>query len=67
MRGGGQAAADLIDRDDEILFRIERPVRPDISLLHDLVRAGEPSRNEDGVALRLVQHAVRRVRDAARP
>ena len=49
VRRGGQPITNLIDDDDEILVRIECVFIADIYLLDDLVSAGVPRGNKNGV------------------
>src|ERR1700730_832684 len=49
VRRGGKTVADLIYDNDQILLRVERAAVTDIHLLDDLVGAGIPGGNEDGV------------------
>ena len=65
VRRGGETAADLIDDDDEILGGIECTAVADVNLLNDLVGAGVPGGNEDGVIFGSVERAERSVGELA--
>ncbi len=65
MRRGGEAVADLIDDDDEILVGIERTATSRVHLLHDFARAGIPSGNEDSVVFCRIERAERGVGELA--
>src|SRR5207249_588848 len=60
-----KTVADLIDDDDEILVGIERTAFTDIDLLDDLVGAGVPGGNEDGVVFGGTERAESSVGECA--
>src|SRR5437868_4080534 len=61
----GKTAANLIHGNDEIFVGIERVTLADIHLLDDLVGAGVPSGNENGVILGGIKRAVSSVGECA--
>ena len=65
VRRGRTTVANLIDDDDEILVRIERPARTDVNLFDDLVSAGVPGRDENGIVFGRVERAESRVGERA--
>src|SRR3984885_4560890 len=65
VRRGGKTIADLINDDDEILAGIEGVALADIYLLHDLVCAGVPGGNEDGIVFRSIELAESSVGELA--
>src|SRR5450631_1839517 len=66
VRRGGKPTANLIDDDDEILVGIERTALTDIYLLDDLVCAGIPGGDEDGVGFPGIELAEGCVGEVAR-
>src|SRR5262245_51798298 len=67
VRRAGETVADLIDDDDEVGLRIECTPLTDVYLLYDLVGAGVPGGNHDGVVLGGVELAESDVGQAAFP
>ena len=65
VRRGGKTIADLIDDNDEILVGIERAALTDINLLNDLVGAGVPRRDKDGVIVGGIERAEGSVGECA--
>jgi hypothetical protein len=65
VRRGRTTVANLIDDDDEILVRIERPALANVNLFDDLVRAGVPGRNENGVVFGGIERAESRIVERA--
>ena len=60
-----KTVANLIYDDDEIVVGIERAAPTDIHLLHDLVGAGVPGGNEDGVIFGGIERAKSSVGECA--
>jgi hypothetical protein len=56
---GGQAAADLVDRDDEVALGVERVLGSDVGGAPNLVRPRVPGRDQDRVVAGRVELAPR--------
>jgi hypothetical protein len=65
VRRGGKTIADLIDDNYEIFVGVERAALTDIHLLDDLVGAGVPGRNKDGVIFGGIERTERRIGEFA--